>query len=211
MPDEYVDISVPLAPDMLTWPTDPQVELTPVTGEQLGLQVTVTHLRLGSHTGTHVDAPRHFRPGGTAVDQLPFTALIGPAQVLDLRGVERIGAAELGDVTAARLLLKTDNSRWIRGGPIPARPAYLSADGARWLVERGVLLVGIDGLTVDGPDAAIAHEVLLGAGIVVLETTDLSLAEAGEYELICLPLRIAGGDGAPARAVLRRVGFLYSG
>ena len=204
MPDEYLDISVPIAPGMLIWPGDPPVELTPSTGAYLGLQVTVTHLRLSSHVGTHVDAPLHFRPGEAAVDQLPLSALLGPAQVLDLRGVTQVGRTELSRVTAQRVLLKTDNSQWIRRGPLPDNPAHLTGDGARWLVENGVTLVGIDGLTVDLPGQTAAHETLLGAGIVVLETIDLSQVEGGEYELICLPLRIAGADGAPARAVLRK-------
>jgi len=204
MQDDYLDISVPIAPDMLTWHDDPRVEITPVTGQYGDLTVTVTHLRLCTHTGTHVDAPLHFRPGEATVDQLPLTSLLGPAQVLDLRGMERIGRAELGAIAAARLLLKTDNSQWIRRGPMPNHPAHLTEDGAQWLVERGVRLVGIDSLSVDLPGEAAAHEMLLGAGVAILETIDLTQVEAGEYELICLPLRIVGADGAPARAVLRR-------
>ena len=204
MQDDYLDISVPISPEMLTWHDDPRVEITPVTGQYGDLTVTVTHLRLCTHTGTHVDAPLHFRPGEATVDQLPLTSLLGPAQVLDLRGMERIGRAELGAIAAARLLLKTDNSQWIRRGPMPNHPAHLTEDGAQWLVERGVRLVGIDSLSVDLPGETGAHETLLGAGVVVLETVDLSEVEAGEYELICLPLRIVGADGAPARAVLRR-------
>lgn len=204
MKQEWIDISVPIAPGMLTWPGDPPVEIAPSTGEYLGQQVTVTRLRLNTHTGTHVDAPLHFRPGEATVDQLPLAALIGPAQVLDLRGVTRIGRKELEGVAAARVLLKTDNSAWIRRGPIPAAPAHLTAEGARYLAERGVRLVGIDGLTVDGLGETAAHEALLGAGVVLLETLDLSEVEAGNYELLCLPLRVAGAEGAPARAVLRR-------
>jgi len=204
MQDDYLDISVPISPEMLTWHDDPRVEITPVTGQYGDLTVTVTHLRLCTHTGTHVDAPLHFRPGEATVDQLPLTSLLGPAQVLDLRGMERIGRAELGAIAAARLLLKTDNSQWIRRGPMPNHPAHLTEDGAQWLVERGVRLVGIDSLSVDLPGEAAAHEMLLGAGVAILETIDLTQVEAGEYELICLPLRIVGADGAPARAVLRR-------
>jgi arylformamidase len=204
MQDEYLDISVPLASDMLTWHDDPRVEIIPVTGEYGDLRVTVTHLRLCTHTGTHVDAPLHFRPGEAPVDQIPFPSFFGPAQVLDLRGVTRIGRSELQALAAARVLLKTDNSSWIRRGPVHEFPAHLTADGAQWLVERGILLVGIDALSVDLPGETAVHETLLGAGVVVLETIDLSKVEAGDYELVCLPLRIAGADGAPARAVLRR-------
>ncbi len=102
------------------------------------------------------------------------------------------------------MLLRTDNSDWIRTGPWTDRPAHLTADGAQFLREAGAVLVGIDGLTVDLPGQAGAHVALLEAGIVILETLDLSAVEAGEYELLCLPLKLAGADGAPARAVLRK-------
>ena len=102
------------------------------------------------------------------------------------------------------MLLRTDNSNWIRNGPWTDRPAHLTADGAEYLRDEGMVLVGIDGLTVDLPGQAGAHVALLEAGIVIVETLDLSAVEAGDYELLCLPLRLAGADGSPARAVLRR-------
>jgi arylformamidase len=102
--------------------------------------------------------------------------------------------------------LKTDNSEWIRRGPIPQAPAYLAEDGAQYLVERGVRLVGFDGLSVDHPERSAAHLVLLKAGVVILEAIDLSGTAPGDYELLCLPLPVVGGDGAPARAVLRAEG-----
>jgi len=204
----YLDISVPITEAMLTWPTDPhpRVKLRALVEEYEGLQITVTEVLLGSHTGTHVDAPCHLGAGPT-VDQLPLDALIGPAQVLDLRGTAEITAGVLqaaGAGRAPRLLLRTDNSAWIRTGPIPERPAHITEDAARCLVAKGVVLVGIDGLTVDAPNSMAAHVALLRAGAVILETIDLSEAAAGDYELLCLPLRIAGADGAPARAVLKR-------
>ena len=135
-----------------------------------------------------------------------FGALLGPATVLDLRGVIAIGATELATAgpVQPRVLLRTDNSQWIRSGPIPAQPAHLTEAGAQWLLDRGVVLVGIDGLSVDAPEEMAVHLHLLRAGVVLLETLDLTDLAAGEGELTCLPLRLEGGDGAPARAVLRR-------
>jgi arylformamidase len=203
----YLDISVPLAPDMLTWSSHEPVSFERSEGTSAGARVRVTAIGLGTHTGTHVDSPYHFSVGDRTVDQLSLGTLIGPARVHDFRGITEIDAAALsaagvGDVP--RVLLKTDNSRWVRTGPMPPRWAHLTADAARYLVNHAVILVGVDGLTVDAPDSSQAHLELLRAGIIIVETLDLSAVAAGDYDLICLPLRIAGGDGAPARAVLRR-------
>jgi arylformamidase len=139
------------------------------------------------------------------VDQLPLDVLIGPARVCDLTGRQAIGERELaaGAGSAVRVLLKTENSRWVRSGPVPEVPAPVSLDGARYLVRSGARLVSIDGLSLDHPERVDAHLVLLSAGVVILERVDLSQVSPGEYQLICLPLRLAGADGAPARAVLR--------
>jgi arylformamidase len=206
MTTAYLDISVPIAPDMLVWPTDPQPEVQRVQHKGPKADINVTALRLGSHTGTHVDAPLHFSVGETTVDRIPLSTLIGPAQVCDLRGVTGIGRSDLAAAGAGeekRVLLRTDNSQWIRTGPAPDSPAHLTEDGAHYLAARGVVLVGLDGLSVDAPGSYSAHLSLLGAGVVLLETIDLSAAVPGRYELLCLPLRLAGGDGAPARTGLR--------
>ena len=206
MPETYLDITVPLSPDMLVWSTHERFSATTTESLHAGALNRVTALRLTTHTGTHVDSPYHFDVGDQTVDQLPLTSLIGPARVCDLQGLQAITADDLkraGASDTPRLLLKTDNSRWIRTGPLPDLPAHLTEGAAAYLIDRGVLLVGLDGLTVDAPDRAAVHLTLLRAGIVILETIDLSAVAPGDYELICLPLRIAGGDGAPARAVLR--------
>ena len=202
----YYDLTVPLREGMLIYPGDTEVRITPLVTDYPLARVTTREVRLGSHTGTHVDAPLHAGVGEGTVDRLPMTALLGPATVLDLRGAIAIGAAELeaAGPVQPRVLLRTDNSQWIRSGPIPARPAHLTEAGARWLLARGVVLVGIDGLSVDAPEEMGAHLHLLRAGVVLLETIDLTDVAAGEGELACLPLRIEGGDGAPARAVLKR-------
>jgi len=206
MPADYLDISVPISPDMLVWSTHERVSMHTDESTYAGERNRVTTLRLTTHTGTHVDAPYHFLEDGPTVDQLDLDALIGPAAVYDFRGRTAITAemlARAGVGPVPRLLLRTDNSQWIRTGPLPAVPAHLTEDAARYLIDKGIRLVGIDGLTVDGADTAVAHSALLHAGVIILETLDLSHVEAGDYELICLPLRIAGVDGAPARAILQ--------
>jgi len=207
MPTDYLDISVPISPDMLVWSTHERVSIDTDESIYAGERNRVTTLRLTTHTGTHVDAPYHFVENGTTVDQLDLDLLIGPAAVYDFRGRTAITAdmlAQAGVGSVPRLLLRTDNSQWVRTGPLPDVPAHLTEDAACYLVDKGIGLVGIDGLTVDAPDTVVAHSALLRAGVILLETLDLSQVEPGDYELICLPLRIAGVDGAPARAVLRR-------
>jgi arylformamidase len=206
MPGCCLDISVPITPDMLVWSTHERPAMATNESAYAGGRTRVTTLRLTTHTGTHVDAPYHFLEDGSTVDQLPLGDLIGPARVYDFRGQAAITAdllAAAGAGPVERALLRTDNSAWIRTGPLPAVPAHLTEDAARYLVEQGIRLLGIDGLTVDAPDTLLAHDALLRAGVIILETLDLSQVESGDYELICLPLRIIGVDGAPARAVLR--------
>ena len=205
--NEYLDISVPVSPDMLTWSSHEPVSFERSEHDSAGARVRVTALHLGTHSGTHADSPYHYSVGDQTVDQLSLDTLIGSVRVYDFRGATAINAAALaaaGVGSIPRVLLKTDNSRWVRTGPMPPVWAHLTEDGASFLVEHGVVLVGTDGLTVDGPGSSEAHLALLRAGIIILETLDLSTAEPGDYDLICLPLRIAGGDGAPARAVLRQ-------
>jgi arylformamidase len=204
--DGYIDISVPLWEGMALWPSDPKFAVERFEHLSGGVVVKVSGLHMGSHTGTHVDAPVHFSAGETTVDGIALEKLIGPAEVYDLRGVVSIGPEELAAAGVGRVqraLLKTDNSNWVRTGPAPAAPAYVTEEGARSLVEAGVVLVGVDGLSVARSGQPGTHVVLLEAGVAVLETLDLSQVAAGEYDLICLPLRIKGGDAAPARAVLK--------
>ena len=206
MPTDYLDISVPISPDMLVWSTHERVSMDTAESVYAGERTRVTTLRLTTHTGTHVDAPYHFLEDGPTVDQLDLDHLVGPAAVYDFRGRTAITAevlAQAGVGSVPRALLRTDNSRWIRTGPLPDVPAHLTEDAARHLIDTGIRLVGIDGLTVDAPDTAVAHSALLRAGVIILETLDLSKVEPGDYKLICLPLRLIGLDGAPARAVLR--------
>ena len=192
-----IDISLPIGPDTPVWPGDPPVLIEPVARVAGGDPADVSRLTLGTHTGTHVDPPAHFLPGTATVDALDLEVLVGPAIVAELPAGPIDGAA-LRSVALAegstRVLLKT-------GGDAGA----LTPDGARSLVERGVLLVGADTLSIEpDTDDYPVHQILLGAGVVIVEGLDLAAVAPGPYHFVCLPLRIAGGDGAPARAVLIR-------
>jgi arylformamidase len=205
-----IDVSLGIGPDLPTWPGDPGVEVVPTSRQARGDPANVSQLRLGSHTGTHVDPPAHFIDGEASVDALPLETLVGAALVADLRGAESIGPAELDglDLPAGteRLLCRTDNSdRWATaGGAFPEDYVAVSTDGARWIVERGLQLVGVDFLSVerDGPPEFPVHRTLLGAGVIVVEGLDLSAVIPGPYTFVCAPLKVVGGDGAPARALL---------
>lgn len=205
-----VDISVALGDGLAVWPGSAGVRVRRTTDLEAGDAVTVTDLALDVHAGTHVDAPAHFLRGGATVESLPFDALIGPAWVADFPDAEAIDATTLAAARipegTRRLLLRTRNSRrWSRREPFHPDFVAITADAARWIVERGFLLVGNDYLSIqrygDGPET---HTILLRRGVVVLEGINLTDVEPGPWELICLPLLLPGAEGAPARAVLRR-------
>ncbi len=194
---------------MPIYPGDPGFRRDEVRSMDKGDDLTLSRLDLGSHTGTHVDAPSHFIPGGPTLDQMPLENLVGPARVLDLRHVK--GAISTGDLEVhgprrgERLLLRTSNSElWARPTFQPEF-VHLSTGAARLLVDRGVRTVGVDYLSVEGFGVreAPVHHVLLGAGIGIIEGLNLLEVQPGDgYGLYCLPLRVMGTEGAPARAVL---------
>jgi len=206
---KLIDVSVPLRDAMTVYRGNPPVRIRPaMTLQRDG--VNLSELCLGSHTGTHVDAPSHFVRGGVGVDRLNLDRFIGPAWVADLGRVR--GGINADDLTRARIprgsrrvLLRTGNSRWWH----PARPfrtnfVYLAADGAAWMVDRGVELVGIDYLSIEGygVQGAPTHKRLLGAGIPILEGLDLFKVRPGRWQMAALPLRIVNGDAGLTRAVL---------
>jgi arylformamidase len=208
-----VDISLGVHPGMLTWPSDPGVQVEPVSRVSRGDSASVSQLHLGSHTGTHVDPPFHFITDGPTVDELPLDALVGPASVVDLTGTaEEITEPDLDALglpaEVERVLLKTANSEiWQEATPtFPEAYTSLSPEAAEWLVSRRIKLVGIDFLSIErrGAPGHPTHRALLSAGVVIVEGLDLSGIEAGYYGFVCLPLKILDGDGAPARAILMR-------
>jgi arylformamidase len=204
----WIDVTVPIHPGMVVYDGDPPVEVTAALSLDRGDPANVSRMALGSHTGTHVDAPAHFVRGGAGVDRLPLDVLLGPASVLacppgPIGAATVAGPARRGE----RLVLKTGNSALWRRETFAADYQALTLDAARTLVEAGVGLVAIDYLSIEpfGAPGHPVHRCLLEAGVVVLEGLDLSGVEAGRYELCCLPLRIRDGDGAPARALLRKI------
>lgn len=203
---ELIDITVPLGAGMVVWEGDPGVHTELVDSMERGDAYNLTRLDLSVHSGTHVDAPRHFLAGGATVEQIAPDALLGPVTVVDATAVEgTLDAQALAglDLPAdrERLIFKTTNSRLYDLDEFVSDHVSFDESGAGALVEGGTRAVGIDYLSI-GDDEA--HRVLLGAGVVPIETLDLRGVEPGAYELICLPLAILGSDGAPARALLRR-------
>ncbi len=191
---------------MLIYPGDPGVEITREKTIGAGSSANVSGYCMGSHTGTHIDPPFHFFPDGNTAEMLPLDVLIGPARVIEAQVNEIDGnfLAGAGVDGAVRVLLKTGNSRFCEEPVFRKDFAHLTIDGADFLKERGVKLVGIDYLSIEkfhSADHAV-HRLFLGNGIVIVEGLNLSNVEAGDYTLACLPIRIIGGDGAPARAVL---------
>ena len=204
------DISLTLSPSLPTWPGDPGLVLEQFEAMDAGAHVNVTRISSSVHVGTHVDAPHHFLNDGRTVESLPLDVLTGPCYVVQLPdGVDAITAEvlERTEISSAmkRILFGTSNSHiWARG-ETKFREDFvaITEDGAEWLVERGVQLVGVDYLSV-APfgDSEPTHKVLLKAGVVIVEGLNLSNVMRGFYDLYCLPLKIAGSDGAPARAIL---------
>ncbi len=211
MGSEWIDISIALRTGMVRWPGDPPVRIERIRAIEGGYHANVSAITMGSHTGTHMDAPVHFWPKGSGVDQLPFSAVIGRARVIEIKDPHVIHPHELRlhrVRRGERILLKTRNSSRARRTSSFLRDfVALSREAAEFLAERRVQTLGIDYLSAGRfeRDGAETHRALLAAGIWIIEGLDLSRVKPGPYELICLPLRIEGGDGAPARAVLKPV------
>jgi len=208
---EWIDISVPLRSGMVHWPGDPVVKINRVRDAEKGDRNTLSEMCMGAHSGTHMDAPLHFVRGGAGIDQFPLDVAMGRARVIEIGDVESIipEELELYDIRQGeRILFKTKNSSHVwQKDEFVEDFVHISIEAAMLLTERGVSLVGVDYLSVGGykRDGSEVHATLLGAGIWLIEGLDLSRVSAGEYELVCLPLRIVNGDGAPARAVVRPV------
>lgn len=204
------DITIPISPSLPAFPGDPTVQIEPVTRIARGDPANVSRIAMSSHCGTHIDVSLHYNDHGVSVDHLPLTLLVGAAFVADLRGVTDIDGKVLSKLPLAsveRLIVRTDNSQlWDRPG-FYENYAHLTEDGADYLLKSHVRLVGIDYLSIERFNGnGGVHRKLLGNGMVILEGLNLDGIEEGSYELICLPLKIKGGDGAPARTILRSRG-----
>ena len=202
------DVSLPIHSKMMVWPGDSEVVITTIaTVEKDG--VGDSHFSFGSHTGTHVDAPKHFVEGGLGIDNIALEKLIGEASVLDLTHIQgpEIEVSDLKKFSikrGSRILFKTGNYKFLKQKNFPNNYISLSLAGAEYLVQKQIYLVGTDFLGIEkrkNPGHPV-HTALLKAGIVNVEGLDLSQVPAGKYQLMCLPIKVKDSDGAPARVIL---------
>jgi len=209
---QIFDISLTISPKLPVWPGDPAIHFHQLSDMDKGDTCNVTHISMSVHAGTHVDAPHHFLNDNRTVDDLDLNILTGQAYLVELPDqVDEISYEILDGASIPagieRLLIKTRNSEiWSRG----AEEFYedfvaINNDGAKWLVQKGIKLVGVDYLSVAPFGEGVpTHRTLLNAGVIALEGLNLSHVPAGYYDLYCLPLKLGGSDGAPARAILKK-------
>lgn len=201
---EWIDVSVPIYSGMVHWPDNPAIEIDAIARVERGDICTLSKLTMGAHTGTHIDGPIHFLPGGSGTEAVPLQNLIGPARVIvieDPKAVRRSELLQSNIKHSERLLFKTLNSeRCWKSSEFVSDAVSLAEDAASYLAELETLAIAIDYLSAGSPQV---HRTLLGAGVAIIEGVNLSKVSPGEYELLCLPLSIPGSDGAPARALLR--------
>jgi arylformamidase len=210
--NKIIDISVPLHCNMPIWPNSAGIRLIQTMSMERNDPFNNSCLTCDVHIGTHIDAPLHFIKNGNSVEKISLDTLIGPAFVVYIPQVETITAEILSALTlpsgTKRLLLRTENSVLWEKGITNFSPGYvaLNIDAAKWIVEQGIRLIGIDYLSIQSYNGNHeTHRILLGAGVIIVEGLNLTNVEPGKYELICLPLKLVGSDGAPARVVLRRL------
>jgi len=209
---ELIDISIPLKNGMVCWPGSPGFTITRILEMVKGDVANGSQINTDVHIGTHIDAPWHSIPDGVTIEQLSLDVLIGPAYVLRLPDISEINGEILGKANVPqgtqRLLFHTRNSSIWNSNDNEFRKDFvaLTMDGAEWIAKKGIKLVGIDYLSIQpfGESMEI-HNVMLKEGIIIVEGLNLSGVEQGHYELMCLPLRIVGAEGSPARAVLRKI------
>jgi arylformamidase len=206
---KLIDVSVPIDASLPTYPGNTPFSLEAIKRISRGESSNVSTVHMSAHAGTHVDAPRHFFDGAAGVDLLPLEMLLGRVRVIEVRSRKGIGPDELSEIDLSedvRVLIKTTNSR-LWGSPEFNRDYVgVTEAGAKHLIGHGIKVLGVDYLSVEqfkNPGAP-AHHVLLGGGTIVIEGLNLRDVDPGVYEMFCLPLRIVGADGAPARVVLRQ-------
>ncbi len=209
MKTEFIDITLPVKPGMLRWPGDALVRVRKIKEMNKGAGNNLSSISLGSHAGTHMDAPLHFFANGKSLDKMPIEAVIGPARVVEIKDEECVKVSELARFNfrkGERILIKTRNSCFIKERSFRKNFVYISLPAAKYIVSRGVMTVGVDYLSVGGfkKDGPEVHRTLLGAGIWIIEGLDLTKVRSGKYNLFCLPLKTTGLEGAPARVVVRK-------
>lgn len=212
VPTGWYDISVPIKQGMNYFPTDPAPpKIYRYHDVELGAKVTMSMLEIISHTGTHIDSPLHFIPGGSTISDMPLEATIGPCRVLKIKDREKIKIAELIPYNikkGERLLFKTRNSpATYTSEKFVEDYVYLDGDAADYLVQKGIILFGLDNITIghfkEPDNLTRTHRTLLSAGVYILEDLAMDGVPPGEYELLCLPILMWKGDAGPCRAILR--------
>ncbi len=203
------DITLTISESIITWPRNPKVSIQKTRLISEGDSCNVSELKFGSHCGTHIDAPYHFEENGISIDQLPLSYFIGDVTVFNIKNKEKIDLEDIKSLklnNISRVIFKTINSTYWKLPEFRIDFVYLTKEAARYLVDSNIKLVGIDYLSIEkyGNKGADTHHTLLKNGIVVIEGLDLSEVEAGNYELIALPLKIKDCDGSPARVILRK-------
>jgi arylformamidase len=202
------DVSVPIRSGGVVYPGNPAIEITLTSAVAKGASANVSQIVFGSHTGTHADSSRHFFDDAQPVDKIPLERLIGPARLVVMSDeVRAIGEKELRAANIEgqnRVLIRTRNSNLLKKPEFFPDYTYIAPDAARYLVDIGVELVGVDYLSIEQFHSGhhLTHRTLLERDVVIIEGLALSEPPAGDYRFICLPLRLEGLDGAPARAVL---------
>ena len=206
---KLIDVTVPLDANLPAYPGNVPFTMDPLKRIASGDSSNVSTIHMSAHAGTHVDAPRHFFDDGAGVDALPIELLFGRTRVVEITGRRGIDASDLESLDLSadlRVLFKTSNSRLWGSRDFHTGYVGVTEGAARHLVANGVKVVGIDYLSVEEfrKPGAPAHHILLGGGTIVIEGLNLADVEPGLYDMFCLPLRIPGADGAPARVILRR-------
>ncbi len=207
----FIDVSMDIEDGMLHWPSDPEVEIDDYSDIKKGAASNNSKITCGVHTGTHMDAPRHFIDDGAGVDKFNLNTLIGQCRVIDvpvdISPISKEFLEPINIKNGDRILFKTKNSEWINNGARNFHTDYVcvNPEAAKYMVEKGVILVGIDYLSVEGYHAGHdTHKTLLGAGVIVIEGLNLFNVSAGDYKLIALPVKIKDSNGAPARVILEK-------
>ena len=209
MSKNWIDVSVPLHTGMVHWPTDPPVQIERFADMTKGAICNVSKVDMCAHAGTHMDGLNHFIKDGASLDTVPFDAVIGPCRVIEIKDADSVKPAELARHRlrrGERILLKTRNSKraWWEEEFDP-KFIHISKEAARHMVDRDIRTIGVDYLSVGGyqRDGVECHQVLLGAGVWIIEGLNLAKVKPGKYDLLCLPVKIRHSDGAPARAILK--------
>ncbi len=206
----FYDVTLTISETLITWPTDPTISIQKTRLISQGDSCNVSELKLGSHSGTHIDAPYHFEQNGIKVDQITLDYLIGKVTVFSIKNKEKIDLDDIKPLKLKdikRIIFKTINSTYWKLSEFKRDFVYITKEAAQYLVDNDIKLVGIDYLSVEkfGNKCADTHHTFLRNGVVIIEGLDLNNIEAGDYELIALPLKISNGDGSPARVILKSI------